>query len=252
MGKRTGFLMALALGPLFWACESLHGVGDGPAAPINEPVLAARRAYNPDIDPADFTASITNPYWPMRPGAFFRFAGESDGEPETILVEVTRKKKVILGVACTEVRDRVFDGDGNLVEDTRDWYAQDREGSVWYFGEFAKEFEDGAVSTAGSWEAGVDGAKPGIVMFANPQPGAPYRQEYYPGVAEDFGQVVSLLESFTTGLGTFHNVVKTREFTPLEPGVSEFKYYAPGVGVIREEALSGGTGFQELTEFSIP
>jgi hypothetical protein len=124
---------------------------------------------------------------------------------------------------------------GELTEDTYDWYAQDKEGNVWYFGEDSTEYKNGkAVSTAGSWESGVGGALPGIVMPANPVPGPPYRQEYYVGEAEDWAQVDRLGMSITVPYGSFTGVLRTLEWTPLEPGFYEYKYYAPGVGIVLE------------------
>ena len=125
--------------------------------------------------------------------------------------------------------------DDELVEDTYDWYAQDKEGNVWYMGEDSKEYEDGAVvSTEGSWEAGVDGAKPGMIMKGNPQAGDSYRQEYYKGEAEDMAKVISLNESVSVPYGSFENCLQTEEWTPLEPDVLEHKYYAPSVGLVLE------------------
>ena len=122
-------------------------------------------------------------------------------------------------------------GDGNLTEKTFDYYAQDKKGNVWYFGEDTKEYENGkVVSTKGSWEAGVDGAKPGFIMQADPKVGETYRQEYYEGEAEDMAKVLSLSESVTVPYGSFDQVLVTKEWTPLEPGLVEHKYYAPGVG----------------------
>jgi len=137
-----------------------------------------------------------------------------------------------MGVECVVVRDTAWEG-GELIERTFDWYAQDQEGTVWYFGEDTKEYRNGKVtSTGGSWEAGVDGAQPGIIMQANPKAGLSYRQEYYEGEAEDKAQVVSVNESVTVPYGSFDHVLKTKEWTPLEPGLVEHKYYAPGVGQV--------------------
>jgi hypothetical protein len=154
-----------------------------------------------------------------------------------------------LGVTTTVVRDRVWE-DGELIEDTFDWYAQDNDGNVWYFGEDSKEIEDGkVVSTEGSWEAGVNGAKPGIVMKANPQVGDAYRQEFLKGEAEDMGQVLSIDESVSIGSGSYEKCLQTKDWTPLEPEVVEHKFYCKEVGnVVLEKKVAGESGQIELIE----
>ncbi len=215
----------------------------------DEPVIdVGDEPYDPVINPADFVAQIDNQYLPMSPGTTFVYDGESEDGKERIEVEVTHETKEILGVTCIVVRDRVWI-DGELVEDTLDWFAQDRDGNVWYFGEDSKEYEGGkVVSTEGSWEAGVDGAKPGIIMKGNPQVGDAYRQEYYEDEAEDMAEVLSLNESVSVPYGSFENCLKTQEWTPLEPDVVENKYYAPGVGVVKEVAVEGESERVELVE----
>src|SRR5207342_2710858 len=139
--------------------------------------------YHPTVNPSQFTDKITNQYFPLTPGTVMVYEGTRDGVPLRIELTVTNDTKVIMGVKCIVVRDIVT---GALEERTSDWYAQDAAGNVWYFGEDTKEYKNGVVtSTAGSWEAGVNGALPGIIMWANPVPGKPYRQEYRPGQAED-------------------------------------------------------------------
>jgi hypothetical protein len=195
--------------------------------------------YHPEIEPKDFGGPIDNPYFPLTPGTTFVYESATEKGVEEIRVEVTEDTKTILGVVCTVVHDVVTIG-GVLAEDTLDWYAQDEEGNVWYFGEYSERYEDGVfVDTEGSWEAGVDGAKPGIAMKAHPREAQRYRQEYYPGVAEDMALVVSLDETVTVPFGTFKNCLKTRDFTPLEPGIAEYKYYAPGIGQVLTEEPDG-------------
>ena len=141
-----------------------------------------------------------------------------------------------------------------MVEDTFDWFAQDKDGNVWYFGEDVSNYEDGELADKdGSWEAGVDGALPGIVMYADPAThiGETYRQEYYQGEAEDMAQVVSLGESVSTASGDYENCLMTKEWTPLEPGFSEHKYYAPGIGMVLEAIVEGGEGEMELVDTTI-
>ena len=204
--------------------------------------------YRPSIDPDNFVAGINNPLLPFVPGTQYVYKGGD----ETIEVTVTNDTKKILGVTATVVHDVVSVG-GEIIEDTFDWYAQDTSGSVWYFGEDTKEYENGVVvSTAGSWEAGVDGAKPGIVMHGNqPSIGSPYRQEYYACEAEDMAEVVSLSESVTVPYGSFDNCLQTREFTQLEPDVNEYKYYCSGIGLVLEVDVNTGARV-ELVEINTP
>ena len=195
-------------------------------------------SYRPQIDPADFRATVDNPYYPLVPGTTLKYVETSKGETTENEITVTHHTKVIMGVKCVVVHDKVTQ-DGALKEDTYDWLAQHKDGSVWYFGEDTKEFSPGGrVSTQGSWEAGVNGAQPGILMPANPKPGEPYRQEYGPGVAEDMGQVVATGESVTVPAGTFTGCVKTKDWSLLESG-SENKWYAKGVGVVKEVSTAG-------------
>jgi hypothetical protein len=169
---------------------------------------------------------------------------------ETTVVVVTNNTRTFMGVPCVEVHDTVR-LDGQVIEDTLDWYAQHRDGTVWYFGEDTKEYENGKrVSTKGSWQAGVNGALPGIVMPAQPQVGERYRQEYYRGEAEDMAEVLSTTERAQVRTGSYDGVVKTKDTTPLEPHVLENKYYARGIGpVLTVDVASGGTR-DELVTFT--
>lgn len=199
----------------------------------------AATAYTPTIDPANFVATINNRYLPLQPGTTFVYEGTSDGAQQRNEVVVTDQTKMILGVRCVVVHDTVSQ-DGTLIEDTLDWYAQDTDGNVWYMGEDSKSYEDGKmVSTKGSWEAGIDGAQPGIAMPANPIIDAEYRQEYYAGEAEDMAAVIALGSSVTVPSGTFDDLLITKEWTPLEPDVIEHKSYAPGVGLVLSESVQG-------------
>jgi hypothetical protein len=183
-------------------------------------------AYTPHIDPSEFTTKVDNEYFPMKPGTTFIYeGGQEHGQ-----MRVTNQTKKVMGVECVVVDHKEWES-GKLVERTYDWFAQDKEGSVWYFGEDTKEYEEGkVVSTKGSWEAGVDGAKAGIIMPADPKVGQSYHQEYYPGEAMDMARVLSLNTSVTVPYGSFDRVLETREWTPLQPGFSERKYYVRGVG----------------------
>ena len=214
--------------------------------------LSSAEPYEPSIDPAAFTATVDNPYFPLVPGArwVMEGSGESAGEVTTTLV--TDETKTIMGVVCTVVRDEVK-ADGELQELTFDWYAQDADGNVWYFGEETAEYKNGEVSSReGSWEAGVDRAQPGIIMPAEPVAGLTYRQEFYAGQAEDQAQVVELGATADTPAGTFADVLVTEDWTPLEPDVAERKFYAPGVGLVMERQVRGGEAKNDLTEFSAP
>jgi hypothetical protein len=197
--------------------------------------------YNPVINPSDFVNNIDNPLFPLTPGTTFIYEGMTEKGNEHVEVKVTHNTKVILGVTCVEVRD-TGTIDGILAEDTLDWYAQDKNGNVWYFGENSLGYDENGeiVSLEGSWKAGVDGAKPGIIMEAHPQVGDVYRQEFALGVAEDMAEILSLNESVLVNSVTYNNCLKTKEFSPLEPDVLENKFYAPGVGNIRTvDTVSG-------------
>ena len=185
-----------------------------------------KKAYTPHIDPVDFTTTIDNQYFPLKPGTTFYY----DGGAERDQMTVTSDTKKVMGVECVVVNDKAWEN-GKLIEQTYDWFAQDKEGNVWYFGEDTKEYENGKVtSTKGSWEAGVDGAKPGIIMQADPKVGESYRQEYYPGEAMDLARVLSIDASVTVPYGSFDHVLETKEWTPLQPGFFEKKYDVRGVG----------------------
>jgi hypothetical protein len=181
--------------------------------------------------PQSFAARVDNPWFPLEPGTTFVYKGVKDGEPTRDVVTVTHRTKLIQGVRCTVVDDRLYVR-GRLAERTDDWYAQDSRGAVWYFGEATAELDaKGKVTTTeGSWQAGRDGAKAGIYMPAHPKVGQTFRQEYYAGHAEDRFRIVALTKARLT----------TREWTPLEPGVVGRKVYKRGVGMVEERDLQGG------------
>jgi hypothetical protein len=234
--------------------SSASNGGNGDSAPPSSVIDPGKAAdYHPKLDPADFVATVDNPYWPLTTGSRWVFDGRDDGDVEHVEVVVTDRHKEILGIPATVVRDTVKDEDGTLVEDTFDWYAQDKDGNVWYLGEDSTEYENGkAHSTKGSWEAGVGGAYPGIVMPADPTAGKAYRQEYDKGNAEDMAEVQKVgAGPETVPAGTYRDLVVIKEWNPLEPDVVEVKTYAPGVGVVLEEKVEGGTGRSELTEATV-
>jgi hypothetical protein len=205
-----------------------------------------------DLDPADFTAEIDNPYWPMRPGSYWVYREVAgDGTAQRVVVAVTGKtKRIANGIEARVVHD-VVSQSGEPVEVTDDWYAQDSDGNIWYLGEDTAEYENGkVVSREGSWEADVDGAQPGIALPVDPQVGMTYRQEYYAGVAEDKAKVLSLDEQVGVPSGHFTDVLMTKDLNPLEPRVLEHKFYARGVGPVLTLDISGAAGREELVSFT--
>jgi len=193
-----------------------------------------------------FTTHIDNPYWPMTPGTRWVYR---EG-PQRVVVRVTHRTKLVAaGIRGRVVRDTVTEG-GELVEDTADWYAQDAKGNIWYVGEDTTEYDRGKpVSKEGSWEAGVDGARAGIVMLARPRVGRRYREEHYPGHAEDAARVLSRGEQVEVPYGHFTHVLMTKNFNPLEPRVLEYKFYARGTGPVLEIGVSGDRDLAELVRF---
>jgi len=196
--------------------------------------------YDPVIDPSNFVARVDNPYFPLTPGTTFVYEGQTTQGFEHDEFAVTHHTRTILGVRCVEVHDTVTT-DGQLTEDTLDWFAQDRDGNVWYFGENTHELEDGLITTIeGTFMAGVNGDKPGMIMKAHPAVGDFYRQEFSLNNAEDYAETRSLTHTVHAPAGTFHNCLKSKETTPLEPDLLEYKFYAPGVGnVLTVDAITG-------------
>ena len=233
--------LLLAIG-LFW---SFHHAGQPPKQAA-QPQISPLQMPNP----ADFVDEIDNKYFPLLVGTTFVYEAETDEGTERGEVVVTAGTRRILGVTCVVVRDRVT-VNGELREETYDWYAQDK--AVWYFGEDTREYEGGvAVSTAGSWEAGVNGAQQGIIMEASPKVGDAYRQERAKGVAEDMAEVLSLKESASVPYGSFDNLLMTREWSPLNPDIVEHKYYAAGVGQVLTVMVKGGSEQSKLVEIRRP
>jgi hypothetical protein len=211
--------------------------------------------YAPKIDPSNFVKEVDNPYFPLKPGTTWVYEGQTEDGTERVKDTVLRETKRVMGVECVVLHDRVWEN-GELIEDTFDWHAQDREGNVWYFGENSREIENGEiVSKQGSFEAGVDGALPGIIMPADPKVGDSYRQELSPGEAVDMAEVISLdgaalNDAVTTPYDAFSkDVLVTKDWNPLEPEILEHKYYAPGVGLIGEVKITGPSEKVELVDF---
>jgi hypothetical protein len=229
-------IVAISVGIGFSAEASRPSTGAASSSPA--PVQGP---YSPSIDPANFVSRVDNRYFPLRPGTTLRYLGVAeDGKTkQTDVVVVTRKRKRVLGVNCTVVRD-TLSSHGSPVERTYDWYAQDKQGNVWYFGEDSNDNKNGRfVKANDSWQAGVDGAKPGIIMEGSPKPGDQYRQEYYPGHAEDQARILGSHGTVVVPFRTFQRTVETVERTVLEPGTREKKYYAAGIGEIKSQVVKG-------------
>jgi hypothetical protein len=256
-------LLTLLTGPLSLSCDGLPtqpsdlaSVGSSvsqPAGPVSIAAEAAADAatthgfislpFNPD----NFLRVVDNRFFPLRPGTRYVYKGVEDSEVETNITIVTHDRKTIFGISAIVVFDRVF-VHGELKEKTFDWYAQDKDGNVWYLGEDTREFEDGkVVSTEGSWEAGKNGAKAGIIMLAHPQITNTYRQEFLQGEAEDVARVVDRGLGVTVPYGSFQNCLKTVEFTRLEPGIKESKDFCPGVGFVKAHGVDGPATHLVLT-----
>lgn len=219
------------------ACDST------PASPDYDPVL-----------PTDWAAAVTNPFLPLVPGTVLEYHGPPGSTSQEVnRVEVLATTRVIQGVTATEVLDQVF-VDGVLMEETRDWFAQDLDGNVWYLGEDTKELENGVVvSTEGSWEWGVDDALPGIIMWANPADhlNEEYRQEFLRGEAEDWGKVEAIGQTVSVPLGQYTGCVRVLEWNGLESRSEEYKYYCPLVGLAWETSLGHMTRL-ELVKRTVP
>jgi hypothetical protein len=205
------------------------------------------------MDPANFTTTIDNPWLPLIPGTVMTYHGTKDGEPAVETFTVTSKTKVINGVTCVVIDDRLKLS-GVLEEKTFDYYVQDLGGNVWYFGEDTQELNEQGkvVSTEGTWHAGVDGAIPGIFMPAEPKVGDTFQQEYYKGHAEDLFQVLDLSASVKVPFGSFSNALLTKEWTPLEPNVLDNKFYVRGVGEVKEASVKGPVERLELIKVVKP
>jgi hypothetical protein len=234
--KRTQIALALAgIGvAVLGGTQAAAAAGGSNPAPVTG-------NYNPHIDPADFVRKMDNRYLPFKPGtkAISKGLAEDGRTPQRDIQVVTHRTRKVLGVRCRVVRDEITSR-GKPVERTFDWYAQDKRGNVWYFGENSNDYRHGHwVKSDGSWEAGVDGAKAGIMMEAHPKRGDAYRQEYYRGHAEDQAKVLGDGGRVTVPYGAFPHTIATKETTRLEPGVVEKKWYARGVGEIKSQDVKG-------------
>ena len=246
MRIKTGYL-SLIVACLLAVSTSACGGSSEPEIVVNDD---NGRSYNPLIEAANFVRTIDNPFLSLTPGKTWVYEGTGEnGLSLRSEFEVTRDTKTILGVTTTVVRDRSW-LNGNLSEDTLDWYAQDREGNVWYFGEDSKEIKNGKVaSTEGSWEAGVKGAKAGIIMKGQPHVGDTYRQEYLKGEAEDVAELLGINESVTIRLGSYSKCVLIKEWVPNEKAIVEEKHYCQEAGnLVKSKKVAGESGQAELVE----
>lgn len=227
------------------------GISAAPPVAAQQPALlsAAESSLPPFPGPGGFVSVIDNPYFPLRPGTRFVYLGADGTDPLRNVTDVTDRNKTIQGVKVVVVLDRVFIN-GLLAEKTFDYYAQDKDGNVWYLGEDTKEYDTqgNVISTAGTFQAGKNGAKAGIIVRAHPKVGQTTQQEFAPGVAEDLGTTVSLDATVTVPYGKFFHCLESKDFTPLEPGAKEIKYYCPGVGIVRGRDISGGSVHMDLVQ----
>jgi len=218
----------------------------------NDPNATSSRSATSSASPAArFSASVTNKWFPLQPGSTRTYTGVKDGEPSKDVFVVQRRTQTINGVPCVVVSDQLYLS-GELAERTTDYYTQDQAGNVWYFGEDTAELDSAGnvTSTEGSWRAGKDGAQPGIYIDAHPQVGHGDRQEFYRGHAEDHYQVISLSSPVTVPYRSFANSLVTKEWTPLEPGVLDHKYYVAGIGVVAEVSAAGPVELNKLVSFT--
>jgi hypothetical protein len=231
---------------------ALAGSARAPAAlAVGIPATGAPTLGPDNIVPAEFSARVTNPWFPLSPGSVYRYRGVKDGRNAVEILRVTHRVKRILGAPAVVVRDRLY-LDGELSEDTVDWYTQDRRGNVWYLGEATAELENGkVVSREGSFQAGVAGARGGIVMPAAPKAGQEFKQELFPGHAEDRFRIVDLAASVTVPYVSSRRALRTTEWTPLEPTVVDAKFYVRGVGTVKEMQVKGSGPREQLVLVSI-
>jgi hypothetical protein len=225
---------------LLLAAAAVAGCGSSSNSSESASKLAPLHGhYAPKIDPKNFVATIDNPYINFKPGTGFHFKGTKGKSAQTDDEIVTHETKRILGISCTVVRDTVSEN-GKPVERTDDWYAQDKQGNVWYMGELSLEKQHGRfVKASDSWESGVKGAKPGIIMPGHPKVGDAYRQEYYPpGQALDQARVAGFNGSVKVPYGSYSGLLVTLERSPLEPQ-TEQKLYKPGLGEVQEKVVKG-------------
>jgi hypothetical protein len=239
----NGLLLATCVLALAAGCG-----GDGSTADAQTGAGLPKGAEPMELDPGDFTTDIDNHYWPMTPGTRWTYRElDEAGRTLTVVTTVTSATKTLAsGITARVVRDTVTE-DGEVVEDTFDWYAQDGKGNIWYLGEDTAEFEEGMLTTRkGSWESGVDGALAGVAVPVDPVDDMQYRQEYYAGEAEDVGEVLSTEEQAQVPAGHYTMALLTKDTSALEPNVLEYKLYAPNVGPVLTLGVSRAGDREEL------
>lgn len=245
--NKSELIFAVALSLAACSDTASPALPDSARTSIPAAYIARATEFSPDVSASTLTDTLDHPLFPAPPGAAWTYRAATDEGEERIEVRVEVDTHAVWGTDARVVRDTAF-LDDEMVEDTRDWFARDADGNVWYLGEDTATYEAGElVDTAGAWEAGVDGALPGVVMLAEPAVGDVYRQEYLRGEAEDIGEIVSLAESVSVPAGSWSNCLQTRDRSAIDPDADEYKYYCPGVGLVLEE--EEGTRV-ELTDYS--
>ena len=248
---RAGAAMAsvAVLLPGLAGCGSSGGMTSTSAQSAGNTVPQTSEPAN--LNPADFSTRIDNAYFPLPVGARWHVrVTDQEGVLQDEVISVTDRTKLIANGVTARVVHDVVNESGRPAEITDDWYAQDSDGNVWYFGEDTTEFHNGQADTSGSFEAGVNGADAGIAMLAHPRAGQTYREEYYAGHAEDRSRVLALDQQAGVPFGHFGKVILTEDYTPVEPNVLELKMYAPGVGQVLAQTVSGGSEREELIGFT--
>jgi hypothetical protein len=252
--KRAAIARARALAGLAAAAAVALGASQAGAAATAKGSQTIRSGAGPGwprtLHPSDFVPRVDNPWFPLKPGSSWHYRGVDDGGPFTDNMRVTHRTKTILGVSVTVVHDEVL-RHGNVRENTYDFYAQDRHGNVWYFGENTKELDrhGHVTSREGSFRAGRDGARPGVLFPGDPRVGQTARQEYYKGHAEDHFKILKVGTRVSTPYVSSRHAVETKEWSPLEPNVVDHKYYVRGVGDVKEVAVKGPTERLRLVSF---
>jgi hypothetical protein len=248
--RRVG-AVAASIAVLLPALAGCGSSGDKSSSVVQSSGTLPQTSEPANLDPANFSTEIDNTYFPLPVGAQWHVrVTDQEGTVQSEVITVTdQTKRIADGVTARVVHDVVSEG-GSPVEITDDWYAQDSDGNVWYFGEATTEIHNGKRDTSGSFEAGVNGADAGIAMLAHPAAGQTYREEYYAGQAEDRSRVLALGQQAEVPFGHFRNVLLTEDYTPVEPNVLELKMYAPGIGQVLAQTVSGGSEREELVSFS--
>lgn len=246
--KTTRLAAATATAALALLGLNTSGAAAAPSGCVL-PAFGPGSSYHPHIRAADFGPGVTNRYFPLKPGRSLIYTGTKDDKKALDIFQTSSRTKVIDGVSTRVVEDRLY-LDNVLEERTKDYYAQDRCGNVWYFGEDTAELtpHGHVVSREGSFHAGVHGAQPGVYIQARPQVDRRFRQEWYRGHAEDTFRALNLSASVTVPYGTFHHALKTEESTALEPTVRDNKYYVKGIGEVEELAVKGPLEKLQLVE----